>query len=741
MLSVYIDREAQLLSTVRIAEALTNTAPDWVRVIQEPDRADIQIIQATDLKARRRIRASRYAVVQHALTMEMVSRGNREKIVVPENFNAWDTVWSKALAVWTHHDIRTEMSWGGISSTYTAADLTPAARQLYWAPFGVDLGVFRRSVSARDIGIITTGIVSSPTEEAIEEAALAAQRSGLTTVHLGPSQVQGMTATIPGWSAVGPIADALLAALYGRAKWVSGLRHGEGFELPVVEGLACGARPICFDTPHQRFAFGELAVYVPESSGDVLVEHLARVMAEPPVPVSAEEYARIETDFSWEKLATGFWHAMAAACRDDNALAPRMTASPKPRNLRLASERKPRLLWIGDSPTTAWTGFGRASLNIIRELLPRFDVTVIGTTHDGCPYDRDAIPYDVYPPVGNAIEPRIAQLLQTIEPDVVVGQHDPWHVQNWARAVGKVPFVAIMPIDGKNVRCDYINDVALAIWWTRDAETEARRGGYTGRSAVVPLGVDLDTFYPRDKRQSRQTMMLPAQLHEAFIVGSIARNQPRKRLDLTAAHFAEWVKESKVEDAYLYVQTAPTSEAAVDVASIMQYYGLVHRLVLYQPALKRTLTEALMAAIYNSFDVYFSTTQGEGWGLPVMEAMACGVPVVAPDWSALGEWARSAALLVQCVDVAATYNHVSPMAGVKVGTLGGVPSKQGNIDALDLLYRRQTAYENAVKRGLELVHRPEYRWPDIGQQICRLVEGALQEKRGGVMQPVLEVAP
>src|SRR5262249_54512238 len=36
-------------------------------------------------------------------------------------------------------------------------------------------------------------------------------------------------------------------------------------------------------------------------------------------------------------------------------------------------------------------------------------------------------------------------------------------------------------------------------------------------------------------------------------------------------------------------------------------------------------------------DVYFTTTLGEGWGLPITEAMAAGLPVVAPRHSSLEE--------------------------------------------------------------------------------------------------------
>ncbi|NCQ29488.1 MAG: glycosyltransferase family 4 protein, partial [Armatimonadetes bacterium] len=41
--------------------------------------------------------------------------------------------------------------------------------------------------------------------------------------------------------------------------------------------------------------------------------------------------------------------------------------------------------------------------------------------------------------------------------------------------------------------------------------------------------------------------------------------------------------------------------------------------------------------IYNLFDVMVLPTMGEGFGLQFLEAMACGIPVVATDCSAVTE--------------------------------------------------------------------------------------------------------
>jgi len=44
-----------------------------------------------------------------------------------------------------------------------------------------------------------------------------------------------------------------------------------------------------------------------------------------------------------------------------------------------------------------------------------------------------------------------------------------------------------------------------------------------------------------------------------------------------------------------------------------------------------------MAAMYNAFDVKTLVSMGEGFGIPILEAQACGCPVVVGDWTSMGE--------------------------------------------------------------------------------------------------------
>jgi glycosyltransferase involved in cell wall biosynthesis len=60
-----------------------------------------------------------------------------------------------------------------------------------------------------------------------------------------------------------------------------------------------------------------------------------------------------------------------------------------------------------------------------------------------------------------------------------------------------------------------------------------------------------------------------------------------------------------------------------------------------------------LPALYNGADLFAFPSLYEGFGLPVMEAMACGTPVVTANTSSLPEVAGNAALLVDPYDVRA----------------------------------------------------------------------------------------
>jgi hypothetical protein len=45
-----------------------------------------------------------------------------------------------------------------------------------------------------------------------------------------------------------------------------------------------------------------------------------------------------------------------------------------------------------------------------------------------------------------------------------------------------------------------------------------------------------------------------------------------------------------------------------------------------------------LGALYRSADCFVSPSRGEGWNMPLMEAMACGLPAIATDWGAHTEF-------------------------------------------------------------------------------------------------------
>lgn len=372
------------------------------------------------------------------------------------------------------------------------------------------------------------------------------------------------------------------------------------------------------------------------------------------------------------------------------------------------------LLWVGDAGCPS--GFALATHKILDALSQSYNVTVLGINYRGDPH---AHLYPIYAAAagGDAFGVgRLIWMCDQAKPDIIVVQNDPWNIPlymhtlrstnaNYHGEYANVPVVGNIAVDGKNCTGRWLKDLACAVFWTKFAEGEAKAGGYAGQSAVIPLGVDLNVYKPIEQLEARMRR-LPKQLDEAFIVGNVNRNQPRKRWDLTVRYFAEWVKRKNIGDAYLYLHTAPTGDAGVDVKQLARYYGVADRLCLMEPEVFYGIPEEQMCDTYNCFDVQVSTTQGEGFGLTTFEGMACGIPQIVPDWSALGELLSGAAQLVQC-----TATAVGPPY---VNVVGGVADEVQFIEALDRLYCAKAFREKYSELGLKRVREAQFRWESVG---------------------------
>lgn len=401
------------------------------------------------------------------------------------------------------------------------------------------------------------------------------------------------------------------------------------------------------------------------------------------------------------------------------------------------TEKRKTLLWCGDAGVA--TGFARATHQILDVLRQTWDVHVLGINYYGDPHRW---PYDIYPctnPLERATNQfglhRIAKLIQKLGPDVVVVQNDPWNIPYYLKACGNVPVVGLIAVDGKNCRGAGMNGLALATFWTQFGEQEAKLGGYSGRTAVVPLGVDLDTYYPLDRQATRKMFAGPREFGarfpvDGFIVGVVGRNQVRKRLDLAVQYFAEWQRRSGA-DAYLYLHVGPTGDEGYDLTQLPRFYGVANRVIVDEPPIGDGWTEARLNQTYSVFDCLLSTSQAEGWNLPAMEAMAAGVPCVLPAWAAHTEWPEDAALLVPCSTTACTPNGINVVCGV--------PDLEGTVSALDRLYRDPALRAELSTRGHRVVGQERYRWPAVGAAFRDALEDALSLTARGPVQPRLEV--
>lgn len=271
-----------------------------------------------------------------------------------------------------------------------------------------------------------------------------------------------------------------------------------------------------------------------------------------------------------------------------------------------------------------------------------------------------------------------------------------------------------VPIDSKGMAhgMEVLHHARKIVAMSQHGERQLMEAGYDLRKVfTIPHGVNCDLHRNRTEAERftlRRELGLP---ETAFVVGIVQANKgKRKALSAQIQAFAEFRRRNDAKDAHLYVHTEPTTvfdgfDLDEEVAKAgLKGLGVVHRTHTY--AYRSGLSEAQMSRLMGSFDVLLQATIGEGFGIPIIEAQANGVPVLVNTGSAMDE-------LVPTTDL--VLSNPTPIPALHGGT-HFYPNQSEIVERLTWLYKMSWDRVVDLRQECRSYVEERFSWPVVGKK-------------------------
>ena len=405
----------------------------------------------------------------------------------------------------------------------------------------------------------------------------------------------------------------------------------------------------------------------------------------------------------------------------------------------MSDKKKPVVMIFADSPC-AHTGFG----NVVREMALRlenkYELVFLGINDNGDPLPEKKR-FHIFPCNGDAYgRDRFPNVLAGVKPDLLFTLND-YDALTWIpQSLGpirqelnkNIPWIHHFPVDGEPFHVKYINFLkewvdfpVVTSQWGADVIKKTDPGFDV---PVIYHGVDKKMFAPMD-RTVIDADKEASGLGGKFIILMVGVNQIRKQYGTAIQCFAEFAKDK--DDVVLLLHTQKHLQQGWDLPSVINHVSELNVAKGLNPvADKIAFTNNLsgylgiprgqMPQMYNFADAFLHTANGEGFGLPLLEAASCGIPIVSQKATVMPEIVGVKNAL-WCRTAEQTY-----FAFGDRGLLRPLINKKDVVKNLNILYNdREKGKKLGELARKRVVREQGFDWDVIADQYDELFQKAL----------------
>ncbi len=321
-------------------------------------------------------------------------------------------------------------------------------------------------------------------------------------------------------------------------------------------------------------------------------------------------------------------------------------------------DNKAHVLWMSNSPTSN-TGYGSVSRNVL------FPLAKLGYKIDTLAYygqEGNVLSIDgvnIFPRLFHTLgRDALDLLLKHRKPDIFVTLFDVWvtvepNGRSWVADAH--PYSTLYaPVDHEPIpklvhlglqHC--YQPIAMSKHGLDSMVNSPHSDLKKLNPTMIPHGVNTSIFKPLDRAECRKSLELPL---EPFIVGVVAMNKGQRKSFPEMIHgFAQAAKQIGGADKIkLYINTDLHQPDGMDLAEMIRQAGILDQTITTHPFARYAgINDEQQARIYNSCNLNLLTGRGEGFGLPILESAACGVPSIATRFTTMTELTEGHGWLVE----------------------------------------------------------------------------------------------